>query len=62
MSHEGSADQGPIPDVAYTLRMSGEIHDWLTDLRSSDQPAPRRVRAGEAPEATAHTYEDLPEL
>jgi phage shock protein A len=32
--------------MGYTLQMSGEMHDWLTDLRDSDPPAARRV--GEA--------------
>ncbi len=32
--------------MGYALRMSGEMHDWLTDLRDSDPPAARRV--GEA--------------
>jgi phage shock protein A len=30
--------------VSYLLRMSGEIHDWLTDLRGSDPPAAILVR------------------
>jgi phage shock protein A len=33
----------PGPGVGYALRMSGEIHDWLADLRGSDQPAALRV-------------------
>ena len=33
----------PAPGVAYALRMSGEIHDWLAGLRSSDQSAALRV-------------------
>jgi len=37
-----SADSLP-PRAGYALRMSGEIHDWLTDLRSSDQTAALRV-------------------
>jgi phage shock protein A len=32
--------------MGYLLRMSGEIHDWLADLRASDPPAARLV--GEA--------------
>ena len=32
--------------MGYLLRMSGEIHDWLTELRASDPPVARRV--GEA--------------
>ena len=30
--------------MSYLLRMSGEIHDWLTDLRGSDPPAAILVR------------------
>ena len=33
----------PPPGARYTLAMSGEIHDWLADLRRSDQPAALRV-------------------
>jgi hypothetical protein len=35
----GSAPHG----AGYALRMSGEIHDWLADLRRSDQSAALRV-------------------
>src|SRR5215469_1326049 len=31
------------PGAGYGLRMSGEIHDWLADLRGSDQSAALRV-------------------
>jgi hypothetical protein len=34
---------GPAPGVGYALRMSDEIHDWLADLRNSDQSAALRV-------------------
>jgi phage shock protein A len=33
----------PLPGEGYALRMSAEIHDWLADLRGSDQPAALRV-------------------
>lgn len=32
--------------MGYLLRMSGEIHDWLADLASSDPPA--AMAAGQA--------------
>ena len=32
------------PGAGYALRMSGEIHDWLADLRDSDPLAATRVR------------------
>jgi hypothetical protein len=38
-----AAGQVPPSGAGYVLRMSGEIHDWLTDLRSSDPPAAMRV-------------------
>ena len=34
---------GPPQGTGYGLRMSGEIHDWLADLRGSDQSAALRV-------------------
>lgn len=38
------ADAGsPPPGAGYALRMSDEIHDWLYDLRGSDEPAALRV-------------------
>jgi phage shock protein A len=40
--HQGGA-QIPFPDTGYVLRMSGEIHDWLADLRDSNPRAARRV-------------------
>jgi len=42
--HQAAAGQIPPPGASYTLRMSGEIHDWLADLRGSDPPAAARVR------------------
>jgi hypothetical protein len=39
--HQGADD--PPPGAGYALRMSGEIHDWLANLRRSDQPAALRV-------------------
>jgi hypothetical protein len=40
--HQGRA-QNPSPDTGYALRMSGEIHDWLADLRDSNPRAAMRV-------------------
>src|SRR5690242_6187455 len=40
--HEAAGRQAPPP--GYALRMSGEIHDWLADLRDSDPPTATRVR------------------
>jgi hypothetical protein len=34
--HQGASDQVPPPGAGYALRMSGEIRDWLADLRDSD--------------------------
>ena len=42
--HQAAGGQAPPPGAGYTLRMSGEIHDWLADLRDSDPPAAARVR------------------
>src|SRR5215472_15136187 len=42
--HQAAAGQVPPPTAGYSLRMSGEIHDWLADLRGSDPPAATRVR------------------
>jgi hypothetical protein len=41
--HQAAGAGDPPPGAGYALRMSGEIHDWLTDLRSSDAPAALRV-------------------
>jgi phage shock protein A len=41
--HQGAGAGNPPPGAGYVLRMSGEIHDWLADLRSSDQSAALRV-------------------
>ena len=40
--HQGGA-QAPSPDAGCVLRMSGEIHDWLTGLHDSNPRAARRV-------------------
>jgi phage shock protein A len=40
--HQGSG-QIPAPGAGYALRMSSEIHDWLTDLRGSNPRAAIRV-------------------
>jgi hypothetical protein len=40
--HQGE-DQVPSAGAGYALRMSGEIHDWLADLRGSDPAAARLV-------------------
>jgi phage shock protein A len=42
--HQAAGAQIPPPGAGYTLRMSGEIHNWLADLRGSDPPAAARVR------------------
>ena len=41
--HQAAGDQIPPAGAGYALRMSGEIHDWLADLRDSDPPAATRV-------------------
>jgi hypothetical protein len=41
--HQAVGADSPPPGAGYALRMSGEIHDWLTDLRGSDQSAALRV-------------------
>jgi hypothetical protein len=38
-----AADQVPPPGAGYALAMSGEIHDWLAELRDSDPPAAQRI-------------------
>ena len=42
--HQAAGGQIPPPGAGYALRMSGEIHDWLADLRDSDPPTAARVR------------------
>ena len=42
--HQAAGDQIPPAGAGYALRMSGEIHDWLADLRDSDPPTATRVR------------------
>jgi hypothetical protein len=37
--HRDAGGQIPPPGAGYALRMSGEIHDWLADLRGSDPAA-----------------------
>jgi hypothetical protein len=37
--HEAASASSSHPGTGYVLRMSDEIHDWLTDLRASDEPA-----------------------
>lgn len=34
--HQGASGQAPPPGAGYALRMSGEIRDWLAELRDSD--------------------------
>src|SRR5215467_14880447 len=41
--HQRAGAGSPPPGAGYVLRMSGEIHDWLADLGSSDQTAALRV-------------------
>ena len=44
VSEHQAADAGdPPPGAGYALRMSDEIHNWLTGLRRTDQPAALRV-------------------
>ena len=40
---QAAAGQIPPPGAGYALAMSGEIHDWLAELRGSDAPAALRV-------------------
>lgn len=47
----------PVPDGGYALRMSGEIHDWLADLRGSNPRAAMRVT-----QALAALMEEGPDL
>jgi phage shock protein A len=42
--HQAAAGEIPPPGAGYALRMSGEIHDWLTDLNDSDPLAAARAR------------------
>jgi hypothetical protein len=44
--HQASGADSPPPGAGYALRMSDEIHDWLADLRSTDQTAALRVAKG----------------
>lgn len=41
--HQAAGADSPPAKAGYALRMSDEIHDWLADLRSSDQTAALRV-------------------
>ncbi len=41
--HQGASGQSSPSGAGYALRMSGEIHDWLADLRGSDPPTALRV-------------------
>jgi hypothetical protein len=41
--HQGAGAGSPPPGAGYVLRMSGEIHDWLADLRGTDESAALRV-------------------
>ena len=44
VSEQQAAGSGtPPPGAGYALRMPGEIHDWLADLRGSDPPVALRV-------------------
>jgi hypothetical protein len=44
VSEQQAAGTGsPPPGAGYALRMSGEIHDWLADLRGSDPSVALRV-------------------
>src|SRR5260370_3349578 len=41
--HQAAGAESRPPGAGSALRMSDEIHDWLTDLRGSDQSAALRV-------------------
>jgi hypothetical protein len=41
--HQAAGAGSSPPKASYALRMSDEIHDWLADLRNSDQMAALRV-------------------
>jgi hypothetical protein len=41
--HQAAGADSPPPNPGYTLRMSGEIRDWLVELRGSDESAALRV-------------------
>ncbi len=41
--HQPAGSGSPPAGAGYVLRMSGEIHDWLADLRGSDQSEALRV-------------------
>jgi len=41
--HQAAGDQNPAPGAGDPLQMSGEIHDWLADLRDRDPAAARLV-------------------
>jgi len=41
--HQAAGADSPPAGQGYVLRMSGEIHDWLADLRGSDESAALRV-------------------
>jgi len=41
--HQAAGAHIQPPGAGYVLRMSGEIHDWLTGLRDSDPEAAMRV-------------------
>jgi hypothetical protein len=41
--HQAAGADSPPLGAGYVLRMPGEIHDWLTGLRGSDQSAALRV-------------------
>ncbi len=41
--HQGTGQVPPPPGPGYALRMSGEIYDWLADLRGRDPRAARHV-------------------
>ena len=53
--HQAAGADSPPAGQGYVLRMSGEIHDWLADLRGSDESAALRVVR-----ALAHDHRNLP--
>jgi phage shock protein A len=41
--HQAAGDQASSQFAGYVLRMSGEVHEWLADLRGRDSSAATRV-------------------
>jgi hypothetical protein len=54
--HQAAGDQIPPAGAGYALRMSGEIHRYPEAVLAAADML-RLVRAGQAPEASAYTYD-----